>query len=99
VSKRLKATPFIGAFHSSDLQNIYGGGELTDYLVHFVNKLDPNGPLVSGATFNWPRYELSNPQLLTFLDAPQPPLELTPDNFRVQGMNLIQKLTTETAKP
>jgi acetylcholinesterase len=91
--------PFIGAYHTSDLLNIFGGGELTDYLVHFVNNLDPNGPLISGETFHWPRYDVVNPQLLTLLDAPEQPLELTADTFRVDGMDLIMELTFKTAKP
>ncbi|KAI0657931.1 carotenoid ester lipase precursor [Cubamyces menziesii] len=32
----------LGAPHSSDLADVYGGGELTDFLVRFVDTLDPN---------------------------------------------------------
>ena len=28
--------------HSADLADVYGGGDLTDFLVRFVNTLDPN---------------------------------------------------------
>jgi acetylcholinesterase len=31
VSKRLKSLPVLGSFHQSDLPNIYGGGDLTDF--------------------------------------------------------------------
>ncbi|EIN04660.1 alpha/beta-hydrolase [Punctularia strigosozonata HHB-11173 SS5] len=96
LSKRGKSTPFVGAFHSSDLQNIYGGGELTDYLVHFVNHLDPNGPLVTGETFAWPRYEPSHPQMLTLLDAPLPALELTTDTFRLDAISFVRNLTFQS---
>ncbi|EIN05435.1 carotenoid ester lipase [Punctularia strigosozonata HHB-11173 SS5] len=95
LSKRGKSTPFVGAFHSSDLQNVYGGGELTDYLVHFVNNLDPNGLLVTGKRFYWPRYDLTHRQLLTLLDAPLPALELTADTYREDAMKFVADLITE----
>ncbi|KAH9039114.1 carotenoid ester lipase precursor [Lactarius pseudohatsudake] len=43
LSKRLKWMPVLGSAHGSDVQNIYGAGELTDYLIHFATHLDPNG--------------------------------------------------------
>ena len=52
VSKRLKSLPILGSFHQSDLLNIYGGGDLTDFLIQFATNLDPNGILSP----HWPRY-------------------------------------------
>ncbi|KAK6992566.1 carboxylic ester hydrolase [Favolaschia claudopus] len=46
ISKRLKAVPFLGSFHVSDILNIYFDGELTDHLINFVNKLDPTATLL-----------------------------------------------------
>jgi acetylcholinesterase len=92
VSKRNKTTSALGSFHGSDIAQIYGGEELTDYLVHFVNHLDPNGPLITGETFEWPPYTISSPQLLTLLDTPSPAMELTMDTFRTDGINFITEL-------
>ncbi|KAH9889020.1 carotenoid ester lipase precursor [Cubamyces lactineus] len=32
----------MGSPHSADLADVYGGGDLTDFLIRFVNTLDPN---------------------------------------------------------
>lgn len=68
LSKRLKSMPVLGSAHGSDVQNIYGAGELTDYLIHFATHLDPNG----GSSPQRPQYTTSagghsSPQLMTFL--------------------------------
>ncbi|KAH9064392.1 hypothetical protein EDB87DRAFT_1574904 [Lactarius vividus] len=52
--------PVLGSAHASDVQNIYGAGELTDYLVQFAVHLDPNG----GSSPQWPQYTTS-PHLMT----------------------------------
>ncbi|KAF4580247.1 hypothetical protein EYR40_003229 [Pleurotus pulmonarius] len=52
LSKRLKGIPLLGSFHFSDILNVYFGGEMEDYLINFVNKLDPNG---EGRGINWPK--------------------------------------------
>ncbi|KAF5349447.1 hypothetical protein D9758_014626 [Tetrapyrgos nigripes] len=43
LSKREKAVPILGAFHSSDILNAYGGGGMADYIIRFTANLDPNG--------------------------------------------------------
>ncbi|TFY71900.1 hypothetical protein EVG20_g1115 [Dentipellis fragilis] len=43
LSTRMKDIPFIGATHATDLLNSFGSGELRDYIIRFVNNLDPNG--------------------------------------------------------
>ncbi|KAJ7844177.1 Alpha/Beta hydrolase protein [Mycena leptocephala] len=35
LNKRYKAVPFLGAFHTTDVFNVYKDGELTDYLINF----------------------------------------------------------------
>ena len=70
--------------------NIYGGGDLVDYLVNFVNHLDPNG----GGGDSWPRYTLDSPSLLTFQDGIVP-LAITQDNFRNEGIALLTELSLE----
>lgn len=73
--------------HGTDILNVYFDGDMTDYLVNFVNNLDPNGP----GLLSWPTYSTSSPQLLTFLDGPVP-LNITEDTFRADGMSLLTEL-------
>lgn len=70
--------------------NIYGDGELTDYLVNFVNHLDPNGN-GTGSQAQWPRYTTSNPLLMTFLDGTIPQ-EITQDTFRKDAIGNVTKI-------
>lgn len=60
---------------------------MTEYLVRFASKLDPNG----GSLLNWPRYTTGNPTLMTFLDGVTP-LKLSADNFRVLGFDILTAL-------
>ncbi|KAN0124160.1 Alpha/Beta hydrolase fold, partial [Lactarius tabidus] len=93
LSKRLKSVPIIGSFHTSDLPNVYGGGDLTDFLIQFVTNLDPNGILSP----YWPRYTTSSPQLMTLLDsqleATNNNRTVTLDKFRVEGIEFITNLS------
>ncbi|KAJ7583201.1 sterol esterase [Mycena floridula] len=91
LSKRGKSTPFLGAFHTSDLlvnqiwlatdkDNVFGA----DALIHFINTLDPNGQGVS-----WPQWGASR-NLLTFTDPSN--ISVTADTFRNEGMNLLNDI-------
>ena len=93
VSKRLKSLPVLGSAHGSDILNIYGGGDLTDFLIHFSTNLDPNG----GLSPHWPRYTTSSPKLMTLLDNQATNRTITLDTFRVEGMEFLTKL--EIAHP
>jgi acetylcholinesterase len=93
VNKRLKSVPVIGSFHASDLANVFGGGDLTDFLIQFVTNLDPNGILSP----HWPQYTTSSPQLMTLLGSQ---LEVTNNNrtitldaFRIEGIEFITNLS------
>ncbi|KAH9480374.1 Lipase 1 [Psilocybe cubensis] len=90
VSKRLKALPVLGSVHGSDLLNVYGGGEMQDYLIRFATNLNPNSN--SLLSFQWPKYELKNRQLLTFLDG-LIPLAITADTYRQAAMNFLTTVT------
>ncbi|RPD56081.1 carotenoid ester lipase precursor [Lentinus tigrinus ALCF2SS1-7] len=90
LNKRLKAIPALGAAHGTDIINVYGGGDMADYLINFVNNLDPNGK----TGISWPKYTTSSPKLLTFLDG-LTPLTITNDDYRVDGFNLLTKLSLE----
>ena len=90
MSKRFKSLGVLGSFHGTDVNLIYSGGDLTSYLVHFVNNLNPNGK----TGISWPQYSVSIPKLLTFLDG-LTPLTITNDDYRVDAMKHIIKLSIE----
>ncbi|KAF8516316.1 Alpha/Beta hydrolase protein [Hysterangium stoloniferum] len=96
--KRGKATPIVGSFHSSDLQEFYASSAMpgfqgTDFLVNFINTGNPN----KGATapIFWPMYSSNElePPLLTFLDPDV--LNITTDTYRLEPMNTIIALSRE----
>ncbi|KAJ3486531.1 hypothetical protein NLI96_g4177 [Meripilus lineatus] len=87
-SKRLNGLLYLGSFHASDLLNVYGPGDMADYLINFVNNLDPNGR--NG--ISWPRYSTSSPQALTFVDNVLQPQVLSMDTFRKDGMDSLTQL-------
>ncbi|KAH9915056.1 carotenoid ester lipase [Epithele typhae] len=78
----------IGAAHGTELTNIYGGGDMADYLIRFAATLDPNG---DGAPA-WPRYTTENPALLTFRDR-VPFVNVTMDTYRIAGMAFLTQLS------
>ncbi|KAI0351843.1 carotenoid ester lipase precursor [Trametes cingulata] len=86
LSERNKVTG-IGAAHSTELAIIFGGQDMTDFLVRFVNTLDPNG----GQQPHWPAYTAESPQLLAFVDG-HTPLTVIPDTFRKEAMDFLTQL-------
>ncbi|KAI0763539.1 carotenoid ester lipase precursor [Trametes elegans] len=93
LSKRGKSTAIIGSAHTSDVfLNVYAPADMTDFLINFVNHLDPNGQ--NGSKIAWPRYTKESPQLMTFLDGSEP-LSITEDNYREESIALVQKLSLE----
>ncbi len=76
------------------MANVYGGEELTTYLVNFVNHLDPNGNSTdteSQSVISWPQYTSSNPALMTFLDGTTPQ-EITQDTFRQDAIGNLTEV-------
>jgi acetylcholinesterase len=61
---------------------------MSDYIINFVNNLNPNGPTVT----RWPQYSNANPQLLTFLDG-LIPRTITSDNYRADQMDFLTQLS------
>ncbi|KAF8259500.1 carotenoid ester lipase precursor [Lactarius quietus] len=90
LSKRFKSLPILGSVHGSDILDIYGPGDLTDYLIHFVTNLDPN--CGASAHAPWPRYTTSSRKLLTLLDDPVTNVTITQDTYRTDGMGYLTKL-------
>ncbi|KAH9027863.1 carotenoid ester lipase precursor [Lactarius hengduanensis] len=70
LSKRLESMLVLGSAHGSDVQNIYGAGELTDYLIHFATHLDPNGGSL-------PSFEKPPPERLAAISGVVPPTLVT----------------------
>ncbi|KAF4622620.1 hypothetical protein D9613_009025 [Agrocybe pediades] len=88
LSKRFKTLPTLGSFHVTDLLNVYGGEELTNYLVRIVATLNPNG---FGSVL-WPQYTPQSPQMLTFLDGTIPTTP-TMDTYRGPQIAFLNNLT------
>jgi acetylcholinesterase len=101
VFKRGKSTPFLGAFHSSDIPEFYASGvapdfQGTDALVNFANNLDPNntpGENTISTLIPWPMWNTNAafPPLLTFSDPNV--LSVTPDTYRAEGMQALTNLS------
>ena len=88
VNKRLKSLPVLGSTHGSDIPIIYGGEDLTNYLIHFATNLNPNG----GSDSYWPQYTTKCPQLLTLYD-PSLPTNVTLDTYRAEGLKYLTELS------
>ncbi|OJT08565.1 Lipase 1 [Trametes pubescens] len=80
----------MGATHTTELANVFGGGDMTDFLVRFVHTLDPNG----GQEPHWPAYTAESPQLLLFANG-QKSLEIIPDTFRKEANEFLIQLSLE----
>ncbi len=61
---------------------------MTNFLVRFVNTLDPNG----GPEVHWPVYTAVTPQLLAFMEG-KTPLSVIPDTFRKEAMEFVANLS------
>ena len=78
--------------HGSDLVSAYGYDnytDLQDYIINFVNKLNPN----SNTLPLWPQYAQSAPLLQTFQGDASKPIITTVDNYRQAGMALLTNLS------
>lgn len=73
--------------HGSDILNVYGGGDMADYLIRFAATLNPNG---NG--YQWPKYNLQTRQLLEFSDG-FITLSTTTDTYRQEAMAAIIQAT------
>jgi hypothetical protein len=84
-------------FHGSDLrQTIFTHAELQDYLINFVNHLDPNVGANSesespGKLIYWPRFTDKSKDLLNILDGPVP-LNITKDDYREEPISFLINL-------
>ena len=75
--------------HATDILNVYGGGELADYLIQFATTLDPNGG--SNRTIYWPQFNKDTRSALVVLDG-DVPLEIGDDSARRAQMDKLTEL-------
>lgn len=68
--------------------NVYGGGDLGDYLIRFASTLDPNG---DDAVY-WPLYTNDALKVLAFSDN-EPKLSIILDTYRSEGMAYLANLS------
>jgi acetylcholinesterase len=100
VYKRGKALPVLGTFHSTDLVNSFGGGELQDYFITFARKYDPNRKLKhpdvipARTKFNWPTWTEKGKVIVALLDG-NVTLALERDDYRKEGIAYINELSKE----
>lgn len=102
--KRGKSTPYLGAYHSSDLSEFFSDVDYigTDALINFVTNLNPNVPpgLVPNTSYlsgiSWPQWgsDIISPPLLTFQD-PAPSINFTTDTFRAESMAVLTALSLQ----
>ncbi|KAI0681827.1 carotenoid ester lipase precursor [Earliella scabrosa] len=81
--------PGVGDVHGSDLLIAFGPGDITNYLVRFVNDLDPN----EGSDLHWPLFNVIYRATLQ-LDDGDTPLEITADVQRMNGTDELFQLSS-----
>jgi hypothetical protein len=76
--------------HGTDIFNSYNegvlGGELCDYIICFVNNLNPNGCQGKGTT-QWPEYDLGSKSILQFNAILG--MQTTTDTYREDAINFL----------
>ncbi|KAF7377301.1 Carboxylic ester hydrolase [Mycena sanguinolenta] len=100
LSKRGKSTPYLGAYHTSDLPMWFPTNatdpeksRAVDALINFINTLDPNvsaAPQALPSAISWPKYQTNSTELLTFNDPAV--INVTTDDFRVEEMEYLISL-------
>ena len=74
------------------MRSLFGGTDLTDFLVRFVNTLDPNNPSDENL-LPWPECITGEePQILALLDG-NISSKIVSDTFRKGSINSVQKLS------
>ena len=66
-------------------------GELRDYVIRFVNNLDPNGK--TGLGIPWPRWDPHHPKAIVLQDSVLFPIILADDNYRTDPLDLVANLS------
>ncbi|KAL8291294.1 hypothetical protein RQP46_002272 [Phenoliferia psychrophenolica] len=105
LDKRNKQLPFVGSVHSSDVVTEFfapgiGGvdNQFIDYLVNFVNYLDPNPNNGNAGIIPWPKWNstFGKPEILELVDQPEGGplgLQIGLDTFREAAIAFLNMLT------
>ena len=76
--------------HGTDVFDVYYGGDMKDYVIHFTTHLNPNG-----ASGNWwPKYTTSSPKNFVFRLGLIHTL-VEDDTYRADAMAALSELTLE----
>ncbi|EED79829.1 sterol esterase from carbohydrate esterase family CE10 [Postia placenta Mad-698-R] len=104
LSRRMKSTPYLGSFHSSDLPEFFTDVDFigVDSLINFATNLNPNAPpqLCPNISYlskiSWEQWatDALEPPLLTFQD-PAPSVNITADTYRKAPMALLSNLALQ----
>ncbi|KAF7329205.1 Carboxylic ester hydrolase [Mycena kentingensis (nom. inval.)] len=100
LDKRLKSVPFYGSWHGGDTTTFLPTVNTTDfvaadYLLNFVNTLDPNkGSLPSWPTWSTPS-SAGNTSLLTLFDPDL--VNITTEDFRLEQRDYMHKVLASGA--
>ncbi|KIK61899.1 hypothetical protein GYMLUDRAFT_243065 [Collybiopsis luxurians FD-317 M1] len=94
INKRLKGLPILGSAHGTDLLNVYGSSDMTDFLIHFSTTLDPNGhaDTLFPRAFFWPEYSDPDFKMVQFNDNPFERLSISQDDYRRDGIEYLIEL-------
>ena len=79
--------------HGSDLFNAYGGGDMAQYFVQFINKLDPN--LNKKGCAQWPQFNSLFRWQLEFTNDDSQPTKVSMDTYRLLPMLTVSALSLE----
>ncbi|KAH8982171.1 carotenoid ester lipase precursor [Lactarius hatsudake] len=90
IHKRGKNIPFIGAAHALDIVSAFRG-DLRDYVIRFINNLDPNGK--KGLGVPWPQWNPKKPKVIIFQDGALFPIVIGDDNYRTDPLNLVANMS------
>ncbi|KAH8813521.1 carotenoid ester lipase precursor [Flagelloscypha sp. PMI_526] len=88
-NKKNKLLPFLGAAHATDILDIYGESDLTEYFIQFCVSLDPNTG--KAGLRNWPQYDLTNRKMLEINDWPLG-LTMGADTYRKEPLKYLTGL-------
>ena len=77
--------------HGSDLLNMFGVGELGEYLIRFATNLNPNSNFIF-AGLQWPKYDLKSRKVITFFDF-LPRVAISQDDYRQDAMRHLTEVT------
>ena len=76
--------------HGTDVFDVYYGGDMKDYVIHFTTYLNPNGASGNG----WPKYTTSSPRNFVLRFGLIHTL-VEDDTYRADAMAALSDLTLE----